>query len=123
MRNRIHRLVALLLVGLLVFSQVATAAHACAVLGVAANASPATTMPRERESPIDLPAVCVAHCQDGVKAVSDQGSFPVVGPPVGAVLRLQVPFSAFASQAFAAAPAPSGLAYRRLQSLHCCWRV
>jgi hypothetical protein len=139
LRN-LNRFVARLLIGVLVFAQVAVAAYACPVMSTgsvsgepghaalmgqgAASAMGVDGMPGgSRLDPLQ-PNLCAAHCQTGQQN-ADGKPAPTVPPALLASLYPVVPAAPRAQPALARAAVddPPPAARLPLAILHCCFRI
>ncbi len=139
LRN-LNRFIARLLIGVLVFAQLAVAAYACPAMsagsatGDAAHAAMlgqgmtsvtgADGMPGAPSLDPSQPNLCAAHCQTGQQN-ADGKPAPTVPPVLLASLYPVVPAAPRAQPALALAAVddPPPVASPPLAILHCCFRI
>lgn len=139
LRN-LNRFIARLLIGVLVYAQVAVAAYACPVMSTgsvsgdaghpalmgqgAASATSFDGMPGGSRFDPSQPNLCAAHCQTGQQNVDGKPA-PTVPPALLASLYPVVPAAPRAQPALtrAAVDDPLPAASPPLAILHCCLRI
>lgn len=136
--RHLHRLIARLLIGVLVFVQVAVAAYACPIMpagptieGMAdAAAMDGSQTPALDSKPGTLhldssqPNLCAAHCQTGQQN-TDGKPAPTVSPAFLVTLYPVAPAAPSALSALAPSMVddPPKAARPPLTILHCCYRI
>jgi len=121
-----------LLIGALLFAQLAIAAHACPGMSepapapaVAADAA----MPPCHEMDEAQPNLCLEHCRSGQQAATDLAQPATALAPVALALFYPLPAPAPADVASTERGAPPTFDERRAGAppphsiLHCCWRI
>jgi hypothetical protein len=117
-----------LLIGTLLFAQLAIAAHACPGMSDAAPATADAAMQPCHDMDEAQPNLCVAHCQSLQQAATDQAQPVTALAPVALALLYPLPAPAPAEVASAdGGPPPTfdarGAAPPPHSILHCCLRI
>ncbi len=126
-RGLIRRRLASWLALAILFTQIATAAHACPMKQAAASAMPcAAMMAAAGTLDAEQPGLCLQHCQHGNTQAADHSPVPL--PPLPALVALftlspNVPLAADGAQRAAHERRRDHAPPLAHSILHCCYRI